>query len=73
YYKVNLAKGNFIRKNKYLETLLNEKLERGIIDTKEDLEEIWQGIMLNQGSVQHLPDSILSPEEKSIFKTFKEI
>ena len=73
YYKVNLAKGNFIRKNKYLEALLNEKLDQGIIDTKEDLEEIWQGVMLNQGSVQHLPDSILSPEEKSIFKTFKEI
>lgn len=73
YYKVNLAKGNFIRKNKYLEALLNEKLDQGIINTKEDLEEIWQGIMLNQGSVQHLPDSILSPEEKSIFKTFKEI
>ena len=73
YYKVNLAKGNFIRKNKYLEALLNEKLDQGIIDTKEDLEEIWQGIMLNQGSVQHLPDSILNPEEKSIFKTFKEI
>ena len=73
YYKVNLAKGNFIRKNKYLETLLNEKLEEGLVDNKEKLEEIWQGIMLNQGSVQHLPDSILSPEEKSIFKTFKEI
>lgn len=73
YYKVNLAKGNFIRKNKYLEALLNEKLDQGIIESKEKLEEIWQGIMLNQGSVQHLPDSILSPGEKSIFKTFKEI
>ena len=73
YYKVNLAKGNFIRKNKYLDEILNEKLKNGIIDSKEKLEEIWQGIMLNQGSVQHLPDSILSEEEKSIFKTFKEI
>jgi ribonucleoside-diphosphate reductase alpha chain len=63
YYKAGLAKGNFMRKNKYLKELLEQK---GI-----DNEETWRTIMLNHGSVQHL-DS-LSQEEKDVFKTFKEI
>jgi len=63
YYKAGLAKGNFMRKNKYLKALLEEK--------NADNEETWRSIMLNHGSVQHL--SLLSPEEKDIFKTFKEI
>nr|DAS53460.1 MAG TPA: ribonucleotide-diphosphate reductase subunit alpha [Caudoviricetes sp.] len=73
FYKVNLAKGNFIRKNKYLEKLLNSKLESGIIKTKEELEELWSDIMIKQGSVQHISEDILNKEEKDIFKTFKEI
>lgn len=63
YYKAGLAKGNFMRKNKYLKNLLQEK---GM-----DTEETWRSIMLNHGSVQHLPE--LSQEEKEVFKTFKEI
>lgn len=63
YYKAGLAKGNFMRKNKYLKALLEEK---GI-----DTEETWRSIMLNHGSVQHLPE--LNQEEKDVFKTFKEI
>ncbi|WP_118196822.1 ribonucleoside-diphosphate reductase subunit alpha [Albibacterium indicum] len=63
YYKAGLAKGNFMRKNKYLRQLL---IEKGI-----DNEDIWRSIMLNHGSVQHLTE--LSDEEKSVFKTFKEI
>jgi ribonucleoside-diphosphate reductase alpha chain len=63
YYKAGLAKGNFMRKNKYLKELLNEK---GIND-----EETWRSIMLNHGSVQHLKE--LTAEEKAVFKTFKEI
>ncbi|MCC6180283.1 MAG: ribonucleoside-diphosphate reductase subunit alpha [Bacteroidia bacterium] len=63
YFKAGLSKGNFIRKNKYLQALLQKK---GI-----DNEETWRGIMLNQGSVQHLVE--LSEEEKAVFKTFKEI
>nr|WP_297306471.1 ribonucleoside-diphosphate reductase subunit alpha [uncultured Flavobacterium sp.] len=63
YYKAGLAKGNFMRKNKYLKALLEEK---GI-----DNEETWRSIMLNHGSVQHLES--LTQEEKDIFKTFKEI
>ncbi|MCE7040173.1 ribonucleoside-diphosphate reductase subunit alpha [Dyadobacter sp. CY312] len=63
YYKAGLAKGNFMRKNKYLKDLLAVK---GI-----DNEETWRTIMLNHGSVQHL--DILTSEEKDVFKTFKEI
>ena len=63
YFKAGLAKGNFIRKNKYLKELLEDK---GI-----DNEDTWRSIMLNQGSVQHLNE--LTEKEKLIFKTFKEI
>lgn len=63
YYKAGLSKGNFMRKNKYLKTLLEEK---GI-----DNEETWRSIMLNNGSVQHLSE--LNDLEKAVFKTFKEI
>jgi ribonucleoside-diphosphate reductase alpha chain len=63
YYKAGLAKGNFMRKNKYLKELL---LEKGL-----DTEETWRSIMLNHGSVQHLTE--LNNEERMVFKTFKEI
>ena len=63
YYKAGLAKGNFMRKNKYLEILLKEK--------DLDNEEVWRSIMLNNGSVSHLEQ--LSENEKNVFKTFKEI
>lgn len=63
YYKAGLAKGNFMRKNKYLTKLLEEK---GL-----NIDEIWDSIMLNDGSVQHLTQ--LTLEEKNVFKTFREI
>lgn len=63
YYKAGLAKGNFMRKNKYLKELLKSK---GI-----DNEDTWRSIMLNHGSVQHLSE--LTDHEKAVFKTFKEI
>ena len=63
YYKAGLAKGNFMRKNKYLAKLLEEK---GL-----DNEETWRTIMLNHGSVQHMTE--LTDDEKAVFKTFKEI
>ena len=63
YYKAGLAKGNFMRKNKYLAKLLEEK---GL-----DNEDAWREIMLNHGSVQHMKE--LTQTEKDVFKTFKEI
>ncbi len=63
YYKAGLSKGNFMRKNKYLAKLLQEK---GL-----DNEDTWRNIMLNQGSVQGLEG--LTEHEKAVFKTFREI
>lgn len=63
YYKAGLAKGNFIRKNKYLEALLEEK---GL-----NTEDTWRQIMLDHGSVMKVEG--LTDEEKEVFKTFKEI
>jgi ribonucleoside-diphosphate reductase alpha chain len=63
YYKAGLSKGNFMRKNKYLKKVLEQK---GINN-----EDTWRSIMLHHGSVQHLVQ--LSPEAKAVFKTFKEI
>ncbi len=63
YYKAGLSKGNFIRKNKYLTQLLQEK---GM-----DNEETWRSIMLSAGSVQQLEG--LTDHEKAVFKTFREI
>lgn len=63
YYKAGLSKGNFMRKNKYLKELLEEK---GLNN-----EETWRSIMLNHGSVQHIDE--LTQDEKAVFKTFKEI
>ena len=64
-YVFNGARGTFIRKNKYLENLLENK---GF-----NTEEIWGQIMEQNGSVQGLPDNILTPEEKELFLTFPEI
>lgn len=63
YYKAGLAKGNFMRKNKYLKQLL---IEKGM-----DTEDVWRDIMINNGSVLQL--EFLSNDEKAVFKTFKEI
>lgn len=63
YYTVSLAKGSFIRKNKSLEKLLEAK--------GQNTKEVWDSIMINQGSVQHL--DILTDDEKLVFKTFAEI
>lgn len=63
YYKAGLAKGNFMRKNKELEKLLETK--------GKNTEEVWRSIMMSGGSVLHL--DFLTDHEKNVFKTFKEI
>ena len=63
YYKVGLSKGNFTRKNKFLQRLLKSK---GL-----DTPEIWSSILMKHGSVQHL--DVLTEHERNVFKTFKEI
>ncbi len=55
--------GSFSIKNPYLEKLLVEKAK--------DSNNVWNSILENGGSVQHL--DFLSPEEKDTFKTSFEI
>lgn len=64
-FNLKTAKGVFIKKNKILEELLETK--------GYNIDSIWDKILKDQGSVQDLPDYILSDDEKDIFKTFKEI
>lgn len=63
YYIKELAKRKFVFKNPYLESLLEGK--------GYNTPQIWNSIMKNDGSVQHL--TILTDYEKDVFKTFKEI
>ncbi|MDO4431549.1 MAG: ribonucleoside-diphosphate reductase subunit alpha [Lonepinella koalarum] len=63
YYVKDLAKIKTVYKNPFLEKLLQEK---GL-----DKEEIWESILHNDGSVQHLTE--LTDHEKEVFKTFSEI
>lgn len=57
------AKGNFIRRNKYLEQLLTSK---GL-----NTAEVWEQINKDMGSVRNLKQ--LSDEEKAVFLTAREI
>ena len=63
YFTKDLAKGKFTYKNPYLEALLESK--------KKNTDSVWKSILVKGGSVQHL--EFLTPEEKSVFKTFGEI
>jgi len=62
YFVAKQAKGTYVRKNPVLEKLL---CERGVS------EGIWEQILTAKGSVQDL--TVLSDEEKEIFKTAREI
>lgn len=57
------AKGNYNRRNRYLEKLLEEK--------NANTPEIWEAIRRDDGSVRNL--QCLNNREKDIFKTFSEI
>lgn len=59
------AKGKFTVKNKWLEAALTL--------TGNNTEEVWESILRNNGSVQHLPDNVLSAHEREVFKTFGEL
>jgi len=66
YFTKDLAKGSFTWKNPELVKLLEERetpLEQG---------KLWDSILKNRGSVQHLTD-ILTDHELDVFKTFDEI
>lgn len=63
YHVKDLAKIKTVYKNPFLVKLLQDK---GL-----DNEQIWDSILLQNGSVQHL--EALSDHEKDVFKTFEEI
>jgi len=63
YFVKKLAKGSFTFKNPYLKEVLK--------NCKNDTDEVWKSILIRGGSVQHL--EFLTPDEKSVFKTFGEI
>ncbi len=58
--------GTFLVKNKYLEEIL-----KGINDDPKWLEDQWQSIVKNSGSVQHL--EYLTDEQKAVYKTAFEL
>ena len=64
-YNLKTAKGVFIKRNTSLENLLSRK--------GYNVDSVWDQILRDQGSVQGLPDYILSQEEKTLFLTCKEI
>lgn len=64
-YTFNGAKGTFIVKNKILEKLLEEK--------GHNTSKVWDQILADKGSVQNLPDDVLSLDEKEVFLTFSEV
>jgi ribonucleoside-diphosphate reductase alpha chain len=64
-FNLKTAKGVFIKKNRILEELLAKK--------GHNVPSVWDQILKDQGSVLGLPDYVLSPEEKEVFLTFKEI
>lgn len=63
YFIDDKAKGKYTVKNKFLEAVLEVK--------GKNAEDVWNSILTNAGSVQHL--DFLSEHEKAVFKTFSEI
>lgn len=63
YYVKDLAKIKSTYKNPYLKDLLRLK--------DNNTPEVWESILINDGSVQHL--NFLTETEKDVFKTFSEI
>ena len=64
YFVAKQATGTYVRKNPVLEKLF---CDRGVS------EEVWETILEAKGSVQYLPSSILTDEEKEVFLTAREI
>lgn len=64
-YRQDTLSGAYLNKNKYLDQLIRSKV------TEEEMPDLWSSIIANDGSAQHL--SILTQEEKDVFKTSMEI
>ena len=66
-FRQDTLSGTFIQKNKYLDNLLKEKSEQGILD----YDETWLKIVHDEGSVKNISE--LSEWERDTFKTASEI
>jgi ribonucleoside-diphosphate reductase alpha chain len=64
-YTFNGAKGTFIVKNPELEKILEAK--------GYNTDKVWDQILVDNGSVQNLPHTVLDEDEKEVFLTFPEI
>ncbi len=64
-YNLKTAKGTLIKKNRILVDLLESK--------GYNIDSVWKQILDDKGSVQNIPDYILTKDEKEVFLTFKEI
>jgi ribonucleoside-diphosphate reductase alpha chain len=62
-FRQDTLSGSFIHRN--------NELEKVLLTKNVDMEEIWNSIVLNDGSVQHL--TCLTDDEKEVFKTAIEI
>ena len=67
-YRQDTLSGAYFNKNKYLDSLIQDKVKE---NKKLDYEEIWSSIIANDGSVQHL--DVFTDWEKDVFKTAMEI
>lgn len=65
-YRQDTLSGAYLNKNRFLNDLLKTK-----INDEEELTKVWQSIIANDGSVQHL--DILTDYEKDVYKTAMEI
>lgn len=66
-YRQDTLSGTHLSKNRNLDAILRARFD------SDTVERIWHNILMNSGSVSHLPDSILTPTERSLFKTAFEI
>jgi ribonucleoside-diphosphate reductase alpha chain len=67
-YRQDTLSGSYMNKNKYLNTLLEQKCKE---NETLDIDRMWSSIISNDGSVQHLKS--LNDYEKDVFKTSLEI
>lgn len=65
-YRQDTLSGSYMNKNRFLDTLLKEKIK-----DEEILSNIWRDIISNDGSVNSVDE--LTQEEKDVFKTAMEI
>ena len=65
-YRQDTLSGAYLNKNRFLDTLLKEKVK-----DEEKLSDIWRSIIANDGSVNQVDE--LTDDEKEVFKTAMEI